>query len=348
MPLERTHSAQIHAVFLCIYKLVFAMLVIANPKEHTMQIIKVVANAPIAAQIQRDNGHIRLGQLNAHNLFDTVDDPSIQDTVVTRAESKVHLGKLALTIRDAMGAPDIITMQEVENVAILKKLADRPELKGLGYKPLVIEGSDPRGIDNAILYRDTVQLKEVQQFDPVAITAKGDKSHFFTRPPIIARFAINGREDAKRGVSELTVVAAHLTSKLGQEKAAAKRLEQAQQLADVSTWLTAVDPKAAVVISGDLNMERSEPEFAPLRKETGASALSSLAQSVPSRDRFTWRDGRKHLMLDHILATPNLAKNIVEVSIPHIATEADKVTAADPLRPEGSSDHDPVVATIKL
>ncbi|MCZ4496096.1 MAG: hypothetical protein JWM25_679, partial [Thermoleophilia bacterium] len=43
---------------------------------------------------------ISIGQLNAYNLFDTVDDPRKQDDVRTEAEYDLHLHRLALTLRD--------------------------------------------------------------------------------------------------------------------------------------------------------------------------------------------------------------------------------------------------------
>jgi predicted extracellular nuclease len=296
----------------------------------------------------RSHGELRLGQLNAHNLFDTVDDPSTQDPIATREDYKVHLAKLSLAITDGMGAPDIITMQEVENQKVLNDLVAQPAMAKLGYKALLKEGTDPRGIDNAILYRDTVQLTETMQLDPASVNDKGRSAHLFTRPPLMAKFAIKGQEDAKRGIKEITVVASHFTSKLGQEDAAIKRGIQAQTVANFATGLQSLDPKAAVIVSGDLNMEASEPEFAPLRNTRREGSLVSLSQQVASKDRFSWRDGRKNLMLDHMLASATLAKAVKSVEIPHIDTQSDKAFITDPVRIEGVSDHDPMVATFKL
>lgn len=311
-----------------------------------MQIIQNVSAqfAPIAP---RGDDQLRVGQLNAHNFFDTKDDASTQDPISTRADYQLHLAKLAVAISDAMGAPDVVTMQEVENAKVLQDLVARPEMARLGYRQLLKEGTDPRGIDNAILYRDTVMLKEVLQLDPLSVNDAGRGAHLFTRPPLMARFAINGR-DGTRGIKEVTVIAAHFTSKLGQEDAARKRMAQAQVVANFAQGLSSLDPRAAVLVAGDLNMERDEPEFAPLRSSRHGASLISLAQQVPSRTRFSWRDGRKHLLLDHMLATASLATRVVDVQIPHISTQMEKGSAIDPVRAEGVSDHDPMVATINL
>jgi predicted extracellular nuclease len=306
-----------------------------------------LAAAPALAP--RNDGQLRIGQFNAHNLFDTVDAPSTQDPVSERAAYRVHLAKLAVAIRDSMGAPDIITMQEVENIKVLKDLVARPEIAKLGYKALLQEGTDPRGIDNAILYRPaSVTLTATEQLDPQRVSAKGRASHVFTRPPLVATFAINGREDAKRGVRELTVVSTHFTSKLGGEDAAVKRAEQAKIVADYVTGMVALNEQAPVLVAGDFNMEYGEPEFAALRNTRRAASMASLGNLVAAGDRFSWRDGRKHLMLDHVLATKYLAKTVADVQIPRISTYIEQGTATDPVRAEGVSDHDPVVTTFDL
>ena len=79
----------------------------------------IVEHAPMPP---RGDHQLRFGQLNAHNFFDTRDDPSTQDPVLDRAAYREHVSKLAAAIRDGLGAPDVITMQEVENVKVLKDL----------------------------------------------------------------------------------------------------------------------------------------------------------------------------------------------------------------------------------
>ena len=122
---------------------------------------------------------------NVQNLFDNRDDPGKDDKAylpIAAKQSTEHieacndievdswrneclyldwsdaaverkLTLLANTIRqvnDGAG-PDIIAFQEVENAAILNRLADE-FLTGLGYTTAVlIEGSDARGIDVALL-----------------------------------------------------------------------------------------------------------------------------------------------------------------------------------------------------
>jgi len=122
---------------------------------------------------------------NVENLFDNQDDPGKYDETYFPIEAKqneahfescavitvekwrtecleldwsnlaleVKLTALAKTIRqvnDGKGA-DIIALQEIENIAILERLR-KDKLADLGYLPaILIEGTDVRGIDVAIL-----------------------------------------------------------------------------------------------------------------------------------------------------------------------------------------------------
>ena len=128
---------------------------------------------------------VTLMSFNVQNLFDNHDDAGKDDKAYLPIEAKqaeahiaacneiaveswrdeclhldwsnlaieVKLTSLANTIRqvdDGKGA-DIIALQEVENVSILDKLRTE-KLADLGYRPaILIEGTDTRGIDVAIL-----------------------------------------------------------------------------------------------------------------------------------------------------------------------------------------------------
>ena len=124
---------------------------------------------------------------NVQNLFDTVDDPGKDDKAylpIEAKQSEAHiaecneipveswrneclyldwdeaaldhkLGIVAqaiLQVNDGRG-PDIVALQEVENLAVLERLREEYLQKG-GYLPAVlIEGTDTRGIDVAFLTR---------------------------------------------------------------------------------------------------------------------------------------------------------------------------------------------------
>ena len=291
---------------------------------------------------------VRVGQLNAHNLFDTVDGSS-QDTVLTPAQLQTKLHKLALAIRDSMGAPDAITMEEVENLPLLQQLADQPELRALGYRAVLLDGSDPRGINVGVLYRgDRLQLVDSQQLDPTVLSPTGRHVHLFTRPPLLVRLAPAGTTDAATGAGMVTVVANHFTSQLQGESGARKRLQQATYLAGVVDARRAAQPAETLVVAGDFNEDPSGPAYHALAERgDGTRRLANVADQLPAADRYSYGTGARRMLLDQILLAPDAAAG-AHVTIPHINTGAPASAADDPTRPEGVSDHDPVIADIPV
>ena len=138
--------------------------------------------------------------MNMQNLFDNVDDPGKDDKAYLSIEAKQNeahiaacneikvdgwrdeclhldwsdaaidhkLNVIAETIRQVNGGAgaDIIAIQEVENFSILERLRDE-KLADLGYRPaILIEGTDLRGIDVALLSKlPLVGTPELQPLD---------------------------------------------------------------------------------------------------------------------------------------------------------------------------------------
>jgi endonuclease/exonuclease/phosphatase family metal-dependent hydrolase len=295
---------------------------------------------------------VRIGQLNAGNLFDAVDAPRVQDTVLTTAQLDAKLGKLALVIRDTMGAPDVVALQEVEHVDVLRALADHPHLRELGYEPLLVEGSDPRGIDVGYLYRPArLDLVALEQRRTTYVSPAGRNIQLFTRPPLVATFRPRaGAEDAAAGAS-FTLVNNHFTSRLQGEAGASKRLLQAAfvaSIADGRAGVANLDPSRTIVL-GDLNEGLGDPAYRSLVAPAidGAPVpLVNVLLRLPDADRYSWRDGSRRELLDHVLVAPALDPAVLEVAVPHVNTTATAADRRDPASPAGSSDHDPVVVTL--
>ena len=293
---------------------------------------------------------VTIGQLNAWNLFDTVDQPRVQDEVLTPAAYELKLGKLALAIRDSMGAPDVIALQEVEHEQVLRDLAARPEIAALGYVPVIVEGSDPRGIDVAYLYRpDRVELLRHEQRRTTYVSPAGRNIQLFTRPPLVATFRARASADDARAGAAFTLVNNHFTSQLQGDDGARKRLLQAAfvaSLADGSAGVELLDPTRTIVL-GDLNEGPTDPAYLDLVTGPGeTTALVNAADHLELADRYSWRDGTRRLLLDHVLLAPALDARVGAVRIPHINSDPSEREAQVPGTPLRSSDHDPVVVTL--
>ncbi len=297
---------------------------------------------------------IRIAQFNAQNLFDTVDGYG-SDPILTPTEYDIKLGKLGLAIRDAMHAPDIIALQEIEHVGVLDDLAARPELRAFGYEPLLVDGTDPRGIDVAYLYRpDRVELVSSQAIGTTRTSASGRNVQLFTRPPLVATFRARpegaaGADDARAGAT-FTIINNHFTSKLqgtsGEEK---RRLQSAwvAHLASGDAGVADLDPDRVIVL-GDLNATVDEEPYTSLLGDDpdAAPRFINAADRLDPADRYSWRDGSTRLLLDHVLLTPALDAAVQGVEIVHVNADASPRLADDPTTAERSSDHDPVVVTL--
>ncbi len=145
---------------------------------------------------------------NVENLFDNLDDPDKDDKAYlplsakqgaahieacneiafesfrneclyldwTDAAVEQKLDVLAATIRQVNGGQgaDIIALQEVENASILNRLRVE-KLADLGYLPAVlVEGTDLRGIDVAILSK--FPLAAAPQLHPLSLPAFPDRA----------------------------------------------------------------------------------------------------------------------------------------------------------------------------
>jgi hypothetical protein len=100
---------------------------------------------------------------NQENLFDTEDDPAIDDAeYLPTSESKwdnekyqkklTNMARVISQIGDADG-PEILGVCETENKRVLEDLAKTPALAGQNYQVVHFNSPDVRGIDVALLYK---------------------------------------------------------------------------------------------------------------------------------------------------------------------------------------------------
>lgn len=149
-----------------------------------------------------------------------------------------------IKIADNGNSPDIVVMQEVENMRVLKMLRDIG-LKGEGYKYLVlIEGPDSRGIDNAILSK--IPLASTPRYHKVdlseAFPGRDRDQVRETRGILEARF--------KLGRSKFTVLGNHWPS---QNNSDATRFVTAKKMQEIASKIN-----TPVIATGDFNTHPSD------------------------------------------------------------------------------------------
>ena len=301
-------------------------------------------------------------------LFDTIDDPRRDEPVPTAEEFETKLSKLSLHIRQVLGAPDILAVQEVENLGVLRALADRIQTDDptLTYTAFLREGNDVGGIDVGFLVKQTVSVDSVQQIGKRA-TFELDGSVFtlHDRPPLVL-YAKVGAEPPR----PLRVMVVHLRSMIGiaddpdSTRVRTKRFEQARWIAQRIQEMQEGDLNTPLVVLGDFNaFEFTDGYVDVLGQITGrldpAGALLPGSDEVepdlrnqvlalPPEERYSFVRRGTAQALDHILTSAALDDRVSDVAFARGNADAPEAFATDPTTPLRSSDHDGLVVYLKL
>ena len=209
-------------------------------------------------------GSLVIGFYNLENLFDTKDDPRINDAAFlpdgenqwTEDKYQKKLHNMATAIKamaDYNGQYHaILGVAEVENFGALSDLLAQPELQDSGYKAILEEGGDGRGIDVGLIYRpDVFQVQQVKSipynFRDSRIDfymTKEEQRAFSTRDVLMVRGLLQGEPFA--------VYVAHLPSRVN-DKPADLRNRGAEIIYNDAMDLQKKYPGIKIAVMGDMN-----------------------------------------------------------------------------------------------
>jgi len=201
---------------------------------------------------------------NTENIFDTIDDPvkSDEDFLPSskiawtgeRYQRKLSNIARALWEIDSLDLPAVIGLAEIENISALNDLVNKTRLKEGNYAAILEEGSDPRGIDVALIYRKTVMKYISHKAFPSA-------QSFRTRNILYVELA-----DAEKDTFHIFVN--HWKSRSGgAAQTEPQRIENAKILKRLTDSLLRRNPAANVILLGDFN---DEPDNKSLAETLGA------------------------------------------------------------------------------
>lgn len=295
-------------------------------------------------------GSLSVGTYNVHNLYDTQDDPTRNDDIHTPAQYALALSKTAAAIV-AMGSPDILGLEEIENDSVLQDLLKQPVLRDAGYAAKYIPGNDMWSHDDAFLYKTAkVSLDKLTVSNPVNKIDDDpktvDPSLLFSTPPAIGEFS--ARSDAGTG-AQLVVILNHMKSKIGGAANAPRQMAQGNFIGSLVDDHIKAAPSVPVAVIGDLNAGGTDGQFqAILHRADGSTRMVDTSDRLPIADRFTYSYHGQHDQLDHVLISAAHADSVTGAALLHFNTQADRTKINDPASEQGASDHDPATATIKL
>ena len=326
--------------------------------------LEVTGSIKIVPVRNRRAGEFTVGSQNMLRLFDLVDDPNKSDETPSPEQFNRRLDKLSAFVRIALGSPDVLAVQEVENLTALQAVADRikHDDPGLVYAAYLLEGNDIGGIDVGFLVRDTVKVDSVEQVGKNTVFSfPGNEDVLLNdRPPLVLRGAYVGGGAA----FPITVIDVHQRSLSGIDgsdgaRIRAKRHAQAVELSRFIDSLQDADPDIHLVAIGDFNaFEFTDGYVDVMGQVTGTPdaagallpAVNEISQplqnqtfNMPAGERYSFVFDGTAQSLDHAITSKALDEHVRGAEHARGNADAPIVLGEDGNTPLRSSDHDGTV-----
>lgn len=232
---------------------------------------------------QRDARLLTVATYNVENLFDTLNDPGINDLVLSPAEYRSKIGNLSKVLADLNA--DVMALSEIENAGVITDLIESHTLRNIPYDFAHYDSPDRRGIDVALIFRtDKLSLVESEP-----VRAPGN---YLTRDILRAVFSDNSTG------TTWVFYAVHLPSRRGGYRRAARAREQLAALLDLKVRNEPAGYRTVVL--GDFNAN-------PDSKIVKALDFLHCATLTPYRKgagSYAWRDTWQ--MYDNIIIGRNI------------------------------------------
>ncbi len=252
---------------------------------------------------------------NVENLFDPRNDPEKNDEeftpsgknhwTISKLNKKVMMVYRAILAASNGVYPDIIGLEEIENLWVLEYLLKKTPFSQAGYGIIHKESPDPRGIDVALLYRKARMVPLDFDFYPVhgqnnltfisrdilhfQAELKGEKFHFF----------VNHWPSRSGGYAETM----------------GKRNHTATIVRQVIDSIQAGNPQSKILLMGDFNATPDEDCFIKIlrasttRNSNKSMQLINLAQFWQKSGTGTIRSQGQWEIFDQFICTNNLLQN---------------------------------------
>jgi endonuclease/exonuclease/phosphatase family metal-dependent hydrolase len=331
-------------------------ILLAHPVYSTADKTKILARLDELGLRTSDSGPFAVLRQNHGHLVTRHPDGTVEVTATGRADwigwveltkepvNELAIRHTAMVLRDI--AADVQAFVEVENRIALKAFVDSmlPVVGGTTFDHvMLIDGNDERGIDVAIASRNGHDLGLMRSH----VDDTDTKGIIFSRDcPEYGVVSANG--------GELVVLVNHLKSKGygGQAANNARRLRQAQRVADIYQALRA-DGQDKIVVLGDFNDTLDSQPLAPIAA-TDLKPAAGHANFDDGGRPGTFGNGTKAENFDHILLSPALYTHVTGGAIFRMGAWGGKNGTLWPHYPtmtcavEAASDHCAVYVDLNL
>ncbi|WP_263380156.1 Ig-like domain repeat protein [Granulicella paludicola] len=320
---------------------------------------------------------LTIGDQNMERFYNATADTA-GAVVLTSAAYQHRLAKASLAIRNVLGTPDILCLEEMENLATLTDLSNKISADALAagqidplYVPYLTQGNDSSAINVAFLVKPSkVDVTDVTQFGKgtTYTNSTGAQAVLNDRPPLVMHAGIK-----RSGVADypLTIIVNHLRSLNGVTDATSSgqsvRLKREAQAEFLASLIQGYQANGEHVISvGDYNaFEFNDGLVDTLDIVRGVAtnanqdvvpgpatpivtpALVDLAPTNVANGTYSYVYVGDAQSIDHFFATSDIA-SLIHTAPAHFDADFPVVYRNDAARPEASSDHDGIVGYLSV
>lgn len=299
-----------------------------------------------------------LMEYNCENLFDCRHD-SLKEDLSFLPEGKHRwtfsrywrkVNDIAKVIHQCGGTyanrhiPDVVAMTEVENDSVMYMLAHGSMLREAGYRFVITNSPDIRGVDVALLY-NPLTFRLLNHYPLRMTPMKGQRP---TRDILYV-------EGTVRSNDTIHIFVVHAPSR-GEGAYASEpyRMAVAQRLEEAADSVRAKHADANIIMAGDFN----DYHYNKSLKLLGKAGMTNV--SAKARGRIatgTYKYGGRWMSLDHILLSAPLLDKVRECRIhdPSWLLQVDKAGGMKPRRTflgtfynGGVSDHLPLLVRMEF
>ena len=311
----------------------------------------VSGSVPATTSVAADATHFHIGTLDLDRFYSTT-GTTTGSVAITASAYQRRLSKAANAIVNSLGSPDVLSVQEVQDLPTLTDLATAvTTLAGTSYVPYLIASADPNSLNLGFLLKSsTITFDAVAQADATVTytTSSGATATLWERPPLIMTAEVH-----RTGKSyPVTLINVHLTPRTNIADATLGpdvRLRRAAQAYALSQ-LVQTDQAAGqnVIVAGNFNaFDYSDGFVDVLGVVTGSpaasgsvvtyqntattSALTDFTTDITALERYNYIERGDAVSFEHILASAtvtaastaaaSLASYETSVVQPHFSTD---------------------------
>lgn len=324
---------------------------------------------------------LTVGSFNIHNFFDdeSNSDNIRNEIVLPKTVFQNRLAKVSLAIRNVLAMPDVLGIVEVENLKVLKRIAEKINADAIAagqndpkYAAYLEEGNDGRGIDVGFLVKASkIKVLETKQLarsvEMEALTGPAGQK-LFDRPPFMLRAEVIDAQAKEPFI--FTTIVVHLKSYNGiadpkdGDRVRNKRRLEAEWLANFVAERYKADASERMILVGDFNAFQFNDGYNDLMgtlkgkpdqnviapsKTAYVTGLYNLIEAIKDpKERYSYTFDGSAQALDHIMINKPASKRLLKFGYARLDADFPLVWANDPTRPERISDHDAPVVFLSL